>query len=146
MSAERGDVKMTTFLCEEVSLDPNRKDERRLAPLHAAAKQGILAVLEELLDWKEADVESKSTKGYPHMLADIDTMATEECRRYGLPEELYNQMGMYILRIMLAFAKDKYKAASAEGSKGTRSTASHSGRSALDGSAHMPGSLSPSPK
>jgi hypothetical protein len=96
MSAERGDVKMTTFLCEEVSLDPNKKDERRLAPLHAAAKQGILAVLEELLDWKEADVEPKSTKGYPHMLADIDTMATEECRRYGLPEKLYNQMGMYI--------------------------------------------------
>jgi ankyrin repeat protein len=87
MSAERGDVKMTTFLREEVSLDPNKRDERGLAPLHVAAKHGFLAVLEELLDWKEVDVELKSTKGYPHMLADIDTTATEECRRYGLPEQ-----------------------------------------------------------
>jgi hypothetical protein len=54
--------------------------------MYLATKQGFLAVFEELLDWKEVDVELKSTKGYPHMLADIDTMATEECRRYGLPE------------------------------------------------------------
>jgi len=85
-SAERGDVKTTTSLREEVSLDPNKRDERGLAPLHVAAKQGFLAILEELLDWKEVDVELKSTQGHPHMLAEIDTMATDECRRYGLPE------------------------------------------------------------
>jgi hypothetical protein len=54
--------------------------------MYLATKQGFLAVFEEFLDWKGVDVELKSTKGYPHMLADIDTMATEECRRYGLPE------------------------------------------------------------
>lgn len=47
MSAERGNVKMTKFLREEVSLDPNKKNERGLATLHVAAIQGSLAVLEE---------------------------------------------------------------------------------------------------
>ena len=33
-SAGRGDVKMITFLREEVSLDPYKRDQRGLAPLH----------------------------------------------------------------------------------------------------------------
>jgi ankyrin repeat protein len=95
-------------------LDPNKRDEHGLAPLHVAAKHGSLAVLEELLDRKEVDVELKSTKGYPHLLADTDIIAAEECRRYGLPEQVHSQMETYMLRIMLAFAKDKDKVASAE--------------------------------
>lgn len=114
-AAEFGDTRMIRCLVDEIGVDVNQRDSRGLSPIHSAARKGSAKGLQALLDSEGVDIELQCEKGVPHLLQDIDTMASQECADRGFPRDQFaEQIGLYMLRLLLGHAKSKDQAARAE--------------------------------
>ncbi|RYC78159.1 hypothetical protein BFJ63_vAg18968 [Fusarium oxysporum f. sp. narcissi] len=113
-AAAFGETRMIRYLVDEAGMDINQKDDRGLAPIHSAARGNSFKGMQALLDSEGIDVQLQCEKGYPHLLGDLDNMATQECSSNGLPMELAGQIGICMLRILLGHAKSKDKASRRE--------------------------------